>query len=70
MFGGNEEDGFYVNDAWLTDERVEISEDTTDEQIAEMLGITQKITVDGELGYSLYIEAADNLYPICELRPF
>ncbi len=67
---GNEEDGYEVNAVYLTDKRIEIDDDTTDEQIADMLGITQKISVDGELGYSLYVEAKDSLYPICELRPW
>ena len=74
---GNEEDGWQVNQAFHTGRFVEIPEGATDAQIVRILQDEGEIkesirpadvTIDGEEGYSLYLEHAPTGRPEFELR--
>lgn len=74
---GNDEEGYQVNDSWKIGEIEINSVDCDNEEIVEALkefgflkdSVTvEDIEVEGETEYSLYINEADTLKPLCELR--
>jgi len=74
---GNEEDGWQVNQSFHTGRFVEIPEGARDYQIVRALknaGVfrsrvqTADVRIDGEEGYSLYLEDARTGRPELELR--
>ena len=73
---GNEEDGFEVNDAYRTNDFIEIQENDSDEDIVNKMKLeglistsfTDKLVLDGEAGYSLYASFEKDGKPAFELR--
>ena len=71
-----EEGGYEVNAAYFSGDEIEIPEDATDYDILVALQkegwledfVEDRIKIDGELEYSLYIEDAEDGYPLLELR--
>ena len=74
---GNAREGYDVNDVLPSQGNVYIFDDATDEEIVRALkeegfidkGIrTKSVSIDGEVGYDLYIGDARNQKPAYELR--
>jgi hypothetical protein len=70
---GNSEDGYDVNDVYVTDEVITITEDATDKEIGDWLREhlypnLPAITIDGDYEFSLYIDAEEDGMPLLELR--
>lgn len=70
---GNSEEGYEVNDVYVTDEVVTITEDATDEEIGDWLRNNlypnlPAITIDGDYEFSLFIDAEEDGKPLLELR--
>ncbi len=74
---GNETDGFQVNDIYPSSGTVQISDQATDREILEALKdeghirrgvLPSQVRIDGEPGFSLWVEDARNGRPELELR--
>ena len=71
---GNAEDGYEVNGAYYTDEVITIAKDTTNKEICDWLrenlypNLPNKVTIDGDNDFSLYLEAEEDGRPLLELR--
>lgn len=74
---GNEEEGFWVNQAFHTGQHVEVPEGATDAQLVAILvdeghlksNVTAAdIEVDGEEGHHFYFNDAKNGEPLFELQ--
>ena len=71
----NEENGFWVNDAFHTGEYVTITDDASDKEIIEGLkrmgyNLPDTTTIDGDNEFSLYLENLENehgIEPLMEL---
>ncbi len=69
---GNEDDGFQVNDVFRTDATLTIPDTATNDVIAcvvsDMLGYSPLTVAPYDNDRIIYLENADNLKPVCELR--
>lgn len=70
---GNSEEGYEVNDVYVTDLVVTITEDATDEEIGDWLRNNlypnlPAITIDRDYEFSLFIDAEEDGKPLLELR--
>lgn len=75
---GNAKDGYDVNDVYPSCGTVELSDDCTDADIiraCKSIGAIRRnfhidsFRIDGEIGYSMYVNHQLTGYPVCELRP-
>jgi len=71
----DEENGYVVNDVFLIEKDIVITEDASDEDIIRLLkrmnivnkfAKNKKFNIDGEFDYTLYVDY--NGDPVCELR--
>ena len=70
---GNAEEGYDVNDVYVTDEVITITEDATDDDICDWLRNNlypnlPAITIDGDYEFNLFIDAEEDGRPLLELR--
>jgi hypothetical protein len=74
---GNKTDGYEVNNAFTTGDHIEINDSDSDEDIIrglKRMGLIKancrfsSFEIDGENGYSLYVNYSPDSYPVCELR--
>ena len=70
---GNSEEGYEVNDVYVTDEVITITEEATDEEIGDWLREylypnLPAITIDGDYEFNLFIDAEEDGKPLLELR--
>lgn len=71
---GKAEDGYEVNGTYCTDEVITITEDATDKEICDWLrehlypDLPDKVTIDGDNEFSLYLGDAEDGMPLLELR--
>jgi hypothetical protein len=70
---GNSEDGYDVNDVYVTDEVITITEDATDKEIGDWLREhlypnLPAITIDGDYEFSLFVDAKEDGEPLLELK--
>ena len=75
---GNEKEGFWVNAAYTTNDYVEIPDGASNDDIRKILkregwvkkGVrNDRVGIEGEEGYSLYITDLKRGHPEFELRP-
>lgn len=74
---GNAKDGYNVNDVYPRSATIELADDAEDADIIRALknaGILRSkaryssFDIDGETGYTLYVNYSPTSYPLCELR--